>query len=118
VQRRNSRSAPAQGWWNVFVINATIAGIANPLLNTFVRHCEEGWFGWPCDRRVDELTRAWTFETDPGERQRILKQLERVHVETVTQIPLGQYRSVIAHRRALRGLLPEPALFYWNIEKG
>ncbi|GGG44097.1 ABC transporter substrate-binding protein [Caldovatus sediminis] len=118
VQRRNSRAAPGQGGWNVFVTNATITGIANPLLNTFVRHCEEGWFGWPCDRRVGELTRAWTFETDPGERQRILKRLEKVHVETVTQIPLGQYRSVIAHRRALRGLLPGPALFYWNIEKG
>ena len=32
-------------------------------------------------------------------------------------IPLGQYRSAIAHRRNLRGLLPGPVLFYWNIEK-
>jgi peptide/nickel transport system substrate-binding protein len=53
----------------------------------------------------------------PSEAARIARALERVHVETVTNIPLGQYRSVIAHRRNLRGLLPGPALFYWNLEK-
>ena len=41
----------------------------------------------------------------------------RVHVEQVTSIPLGQYRSVIAHRRSLRGVIPGPALFHWNVEK-
>ena len=117
VSRRASRAAPAQGGWNVFVTNATITGIGNPLLNTFVRNCEDAWFGWPCDRRVPALTEAWTFEGDAAKRQGILKQLERVHVENATQIPLGQYRSVIAHRRNLRGLLSGPALFYWNVEK-
>jgi peptide/nickel transport system substrate-binding protein len=117
VQRRASRAAPNQGGWNIFVTNATITGIANPLLNTFARHCEDAWFGWPCDPRVGEMTRAWTFETDAAKRQRILKDLERLHLETVTLIPLGQYRSVIAHRASLRGLLPGPALFYWNLEK-
>jgi peptide/nickel transport system substrate-binding protein len=118
VQRRASRAAPNQGGWNIFVTNATITGIANPLLNTFARHCEEAWFGWPCDPRVGEMTRAWTFEAGAAKRQRILKDLERLHLETVTLIPLGQYRSVIAHRASLRGLLPGPALFYWNLEKG
>jgi peptide/nickel transport system substrate-binding protein len=117
VARRASRAAPAAGGWNAFVTNATITGIANPLLNTFVRHCTDAWFGWPCDRRVPELTEAWTFEADPARRQEVLKQLERVHLETATQVPLGQYRSVIAHRRNLRGLINGPALFYWNVEK-
>ncbi|MBR0668580.1 ABC transporter substrate-binding protein [Roseomonas hellenica] len=117
VSRRASRAAPAEGGWNCFVTNATITGISNPLLNTFVRNCEDAWFGWPCDRRVPELTEAWTFESDPAKRQEILKRLERVHLENATQVPLGQYRSVIAHRRNLRGLINAPALFYWNIEK-
>lgn len=117
VQKRASRAAPAAGGWNCFVTNATITGISNPLLNTFVRQCEDAWFGWPCDERVKALTRDWTFETDPASAARIARDLERAHVETVTNIPLGQYRSVIAHRRNLRGLLPGPALFYWNLEK-
>lgn len=117
VQRRASRNPPEQGGWNLFVTNATITGIGNPLLNTFVRHCDEAWFGWPCNPRVGELTRAWTFETDAAKRQEILKDLERLHLEHVTSIPLGQYRSVIAHRASLRGMLAGPALFYWNLEK-
>ncbi|MFM7414903.1 MAG: ABC transporter substrate-binding protein, partial [Alphaproteobacteria bacterium] len=59
----------------------------------------------------------WTFETDAGRRRAILKQLEKTHLEIGTSIPLGQYRGVIAHRRSLRGVLPGPALFYWNVEK-
>ncbi len=117
VQRRNNRAAPNAGGWNLFITNATITGIANPLLNIFTRHCEEAWFGWPCDRRVPELMTAWTFEGDAAKRNEIMMALQKVHVETVTSIPLGQYRSVIAHRRALRGVIPGPALFYWNVEK-
>ena len=38
-------------------------------------------------------------------------------MENVSYIPLGQYRSVIAYRKELTGLIRAPALFYWNIEK-
>ncbi|WP_198375043.1 ABC transporter substrate-binding protein [Neoroseomonas rubea] len=117
VQRRANRGAPTQGGWNIFVTNATLTGIANPLLNTFARHCDQAWFGWPCDARVGELTNAWSFEPEAAKRQEILKQLERLHLEVATLVPLGQYRSVIAHRSALRGVIPGPALFYWNVEK-
>lgn len=117
VQRRASRAPVAQGGWNLFVTNATITGISNPLLNTFVRNCDDAWFGWPCDRRVPALTTRWAEEAEPEARARTAKELERVHVENVTQVPLGQYRSAIAYRRSLRGLIPGPALFYWNIEK-
>ncbi len=117
VQRRANRGDPRQGGWNLFVTNATLTGIANPLINTFARHCEQAWFGWPCDPRVGELTTAWTFESDPAKQQEILKRLEKLHIEVATLVPLGQYRSVIAHRQTLRGVLPGPALFYWNVEK-
>jgi peptide/nickel transport system substrate-binding protein len=35
----------------------------------------------------------------------------------VTYVPLGQYRNVIAYRKAQTGDIPGPALIYWNIEK-
>lgn len=117
VQRRSSRNPPAQGGWNIFCTNATITGIQNPLLNVFLGHCDGGWFGWPCDTRVQALNDAWTYETDSAKRREILTELERLHIETVTNIPLGQYRGVIAHRSNIRGMLPGPALFYWNLEK-
>ncbi len=117
VQRRASRAPANQGGWNAFVTNATLTGIANPLLNTFARTCADAWFGWACDARMAPLVEAWTYETDPAKRQRVLKQVEALHIEAVTLIPLGQYRSLIAYRKSLKGVIPGPALFYWNIEK-
>ncbi len=117
VQRRASKAPPSQGGWNAFITNATITGIGNPLLNTFARTCADAWFGWACDARMAPLMEAWTYETDPTKRQEVLKRIERLHIEAVTLAPLGQYRSLIAYRKSLKGVIPGPALFYWNVEK-
>jgi len=103
--------------WNLFVTNATVTGINNPLLDNYAKQCEDAWYGWPCDRRIADLTRAWGLETDPAARERIQRDLERAHLEQVTLIPVGQYQSVIAARKSLTGIIPGPALFYWNIDK-
>ena len=117
TQRRASKNPPAQGGWNVFLTNATITGIANPLLNTFSLNCEQAWYGWPCDKRIVDLSRQWALELDPAKRKQIIGELQKVHLENVTYIPLGQYRSVIAYRKNLQGMIASPPLFYWNIEK-
>ncbi len=117
TQRRASKKPVSEGGWSIFVTNATITGIGNPLLNTFAKNCDAAWYGWPCDERIAKLTSAWAEETDPGKRHAITQELQKLHLEQVTYIPLGQYQSVIAARKTLSGILPGPALFYWNIEK-
>ncbi len=117
LQRRASKAPPGQGGWNILVTNATITGISSPLLSPFIRNCEQAWYGWACDPRIVELTRQWTLETDPTKRAALTDALQRAHYDNVTNVPLGQYRNVIAYRKELRGVLPGPALFYWNIEK-
>ena len=117
TQRRAAKAPINQGGWNVFVTNATVTGISNPLVNNFVKNCEEAWYGWPCDPKIVELTQAWAYETDAPKRKQIIDDLQRLHLEDVTNIPLGQYQSVIAYRKELTGILPGPALFYWNIDK-
>jgi peptide/nickel transport system substrate-binding protein len=117
LQRRASKNAPPQGGWNLFVTNATVTGISSPLLNTFNRNCEQAWYGWACDPRIPELTKQWTLETDPDKRKQLTDALQRAQLESVTNVPLGQYRNVIAYRKTLSGVIPGPALFYWNIEK-
>jgi peptide/nickel transport system substrate-binding protein len=99
------------------VTNATVTGISNPLLNTFNRNCEQAWYGWACDRRIVELTQRWTLETDPAKRKALTDELQRAQLDNVTNVPLGQYRNVIAYRKTLTGVIPGPALFYWNIDK-
>jgi peptide/nickel transport system substrate-binding protein len=118
LQRRASKAAPGQGGWSVFVTNATVTGITNPLLHTFVKQCDQAWYGWSCDPRIVELNRAWALETDVEKRKALTDEIQRRHLENVSYIPLGQYQSVIAYRKELKGILPGPALFYWNVEKG
>jgi peptide/nickel transport system substrate-binding protein len=117
TQRRASKDAPGQGGWSLFITNTTLTGISNPLLHTYVKNCEQAWYGWPCDRKIVELTRQWALETDPVKRKGITDELQKAHMENVSYIPLGQYRSVIAYRKELTNLIRAPALFYWNIEK-
>jgi peptide/nickel transport system substrate-binding protein len=117
VQRRASKAAPSQGGWNIFVTNSTVTGISNPLVHTFARNCAAAWYGWPCDPRIVELDKAWALETDPAKRRAITDEIQRLHLDNVTYVPLGQYQNVIAYRKELKGILPGPALFYWNIEK-
>lgn len=117
VARRSSRAPVEQGGWNLYATNATMTGISTPLTNNFVRNCEQAGFGWPCDRRISAMTDEWTFEPDAARRQALLTDLNRRHIESVTAIPLGQYRNAIAYRQGLKGLIPAPAVLYWNIEK-
>ena len=40
-------------------------------MNNFARHCDQAWFGWPCDAEIEELRKAWVFEPDPDRRREI-----------------------------------------------
>jgi peptide/nickel transport system substrate-binding protein len=115
VQRRTSTKPPAEGGWNLLVTGATISSISNPLTNNFARNCEEKSITGACEPRIVELTRAWGHETAASKRREIIDSLQRLLIEDVTYIPLGQYQGVIAHRTSLSGLINAPALFYWNI---
>jgi peptide/nickel transport system substrate-binding protein len=117
TQRRASKAPTSEGGWNVFITNATITGIENPLLHIYVRNCDQAWYGWACDPKIPELTRAWGSESDPTKRRQIIDELQRLHLTDVTYVPLGQYRNVIAYRKGMKGLIASPALFFWNIEK-
>ena len=67
--------------------------------------------------KIVDLTRQWALETDNAKRKAITDQLQHAHMDNVSYIPLGQYRSIIAYRKELTGLIRAPSLFYWNIEK-
>ncbi|HSK92863.1 MAG TPA: ABC transporter substrate-binding protein [Candidatus Angelobacter sp.] len=117
TQRRASKEPPEAGGWNIFITNATATGIANPLTHNFVKNCEQAWYGWPCEPRIVELSREWALETDEAKRAELLEELQRLHLDNVTYVPLGQYKPAIIYRKELDGVIPGPAVFYWNITK-
>jgi peptide/nickel transport system substrate-binding protein len=111
TQRRASKAPPSEGGWNVFITNGTATGIANPLTHNFVKNCEQAWYGWPCDPKIVEVSRQWALETDPAKRKELIDQLQRLHMENVSYVPLGQYKPAIIYRKELSGVIPGPALF-------
>jgi peptide/nickel transport system substrate-binding protein len=117
LQRRASKAPSEQGGWNVFVTNATVTGIANPLIHNFVKNCDQAWYGWPCDQRIVDLGRQWALEGDINKKKALIDELQRIHLENVTYVPLGMYSPTIIHRKELSGIIPAPAIFYWNIRK-
>jgi len=117
IQRRASKAPPAQGGWNVFLTNATATGVANPLVNNFVKNCDEAWYHWACDQRVVDLGRQWALESDLAKQKQIVDELQRAHLDNVTLVPLGMYQPTIIYRKDLTDIIPAPAIFYWNIKK-
>lgn len=117
TQRRASKAPPSEGGWNFFITNATATGIENPLTHNFVKNCAQAWYGWPCDERIVELSAEWGLETDAEVRDAKLAELQALHMENVTYIPLGQYRSQRIYRKEIVDVIPGPALFYWNLRK-
>jgi peptide/nickel transport system substrate-binding protein len=117
TQRRASKAAPDDGGWNIFITNSTATGIANPLTHNFLKNCEQAWYGWPCEPRIVELSTAWALESDESRRSELVDELQRLHLENVSYIPLGQYRPAIIFRNEITDVIPGPAIFYWNLKK-
>lgn len=117
TQRRASKEPVDKGGWNVFITNGTIAGIANPLIHTFSKNCDQAWYGWPCETQIVELSRKWALESDPKKANALVDDIQRLHMQNVTYVPLGQYRPAIAYRKEISGVIQSPSLFYWNMKK-
>src|SRR3546814_12295451 len=108
TQRRASKEPVDKGGWNVFITNGTIAGIANPLIHTFSKNCDQAWYGWPCEPQIVELSRQWALERDPAKAKALVDQIQTLPMQTVRAVPLGQYRPAHAYRTALSGVIPTP----------
>jgi peptide/nickel transport system substrate-binding protein len=117
TQRRARQDPPSEGGWNVFITNSTATGIDNPLTHNFVKNCDDAWYGWPCDERIVELNEEWALETDEDRRAELIDEIQALHMENVTYIPLGQYRPAIVYSNQISDVIPAPAIFYWNIRK-
>ena len=119
VQRRTSREPVEKGGWNIFHTTWKSTSIANPALNTNIRgQGAKGWFGWFDSPEIERLTREWLDAQDEAEQQRLLDAIQAMAFEQAPVVPLGQFLQKTAFRADLRGILPGPAAFPWNVRRG
>lgn len=119
LQRRANRGPAAEGGWNAFVTWAYSFELSNPAANFLLNGSCDGtsWFGWPCDKVMEDLRNAWMRETDAAKRTALREQLQRRAAEFVPYVPLGQYLSQVAYRSNITGLLDTPVTVFWNVKK-
>ena len=118
TSRRAMKTPPDKGGWHIFHTRFPATLVLNPAIHTGVTGaCDKAWFGWPCDKKLQELGKAWIGEADPAKQKQIAIEVQRRAYEYVPYIITGQFFEPSAHRKELKGVIQAPSLFLWNISK-
>lgn len=116
-QRRTRREGVDQGGWSAFFSGGAGSDFVNPIINTqLVSNPQTAFYGWPNNPRAEALRLSWLDAPDVEAQRNIAAELQRVALEDVTYVPLGQYRQVTAQRTNVTDVLPGFPVF-WNLRK-
>ncbi|MEE8554335.1 MAG: ABC transporter substrate-binding protein, partial [bacterium] len=120
TSRRAEKKPVSEGGWNIFHTWTTGADAASPVANIGVSGgcTEKAWFGWPCDKKLEDLRDQWARATDPAIQKRLGDELQIRSFEVVPYVNYGQWFGPTAYRNNLKGVIISPVPFFWNISKG
>lgn len=118
VTRRANQGAPADGGWNVFFTNWMVPEINNPLGSVMLNgRGSDGWFGWPEDQQIEELTAEFIAASDLAAQQEVAGRIQDHTLDNVLYIPLGQYQQAQVRRSNIVDMIPSPVPLFWNVDK-
>lgn len=118
ASRRQSKEPIEKGGWNIFhtLFNAT--DVLDPVVNIGANSgCDQAWFGWPCDEKVEKLRDQFSRETDASKRKTIIDEMQTLLYQDVAYIPFGQYSQPVAYRSNIKGVIKAGPPFVWNLTK-
>lgn len=118
TSRRAEKKPVAEGGWNIFHTYSTGADTNSPVLHAGIGAggVERAWFGWPTDKKIEDLRDAYARESDPAKKKAIVDELQARAFEVVPFVNYGQWFQPVAWRKGLEGVLVSPVPFFWNIE--
>jgi peptide/nickel transport system substrate-binding protein len=117
-RRRANRGPVDQGGWSIFHTGANAEGQGDPGSNFFIRgQGANGWAGWYDSPEMERLTSEWIGSATEQQAQDVLDQIQRLALNDVPIIPLGQYYAYNALRRELTGYLPCSYSLFWNLRR-
>jgi peptide/nickel transport system substrate-binding protein len=118
--RRAEKKSIAQGGWSLFHTNWIIPDVFTPVNNIGLSGggTASGWFGWPTDRKLEELRSEWARTTDPAKRRQLAREIQVEAFRYVPYVPTGQFYVPTFYRKELKGVIVAPVPFLWNISKG
>ena len=78
---------------------------------------DNAWFGWPTDRKLEDLREAWFIATDAVAAQKASDALQLEAFKFVPYIPTAQFMLPAAFRSSLSGAIVAPVVLLWNVDK-
>ncbi len=116
VQRRDKRSAVADGGWSMIVTNLSGLDLSSPAGHALRANGDKAWFGWPTSARLEALRQDWLDAPELADQQAICRDMQAQGWVDVPQIPVGLYYQPTAYRAGLEGMLDGFSMF-WNIRR-
>jgi peptide/nickel transport system substrate-binding protein len=118
ITRRASREPVDKNGWSIFCTWLVGPDMINPALNFPLRaNGAKAWFGWPTDDKIEALRAQWLEAPDLGTQQKLAAALQEEAFASVPFVPTGQFVIPTAFRKTLKGVVPAPVVFLWNVEK-
>jgi peptide/nickel transport system substrate-binding protein len=116
VQRRASKEPVDKGGWSIMQSYGPVSAYASPATNPLLRgNGYAGYFGWWTSSEAESLLQAWVAAPDLPQRNAAGTALDRLAMDQVAIVPLGQFFGRTAYRRTVTGVLPGGAPYPWNV---
>jgi peptide/nickel transport system substrate-binding protein len=118
ITRRASKEGVDKNGWSIFFTWLVGPDMINPALNFPLRtNGEKAWFGWPTDAKLEAMRAQWMEAPDLAAQQKLAADIQEEAFAAVPFIPTGQFVIPTAFRKNLKGVVPAPVVFLWNVDK-
>jgi peptide/nickel transport system substrate-binding protein len=113
------KGPPSEGGWNSFATSWTQVDILDPLMTPYLAAtCDKARAGWPCDEKMEALRDKYVRATTPAEKKAAAEEVQRLFVEIVTHVHLGEWTAVSAVRANVQTpSVPPPVTVLWGVSK-
>jgi len=117
ITRRGSKEPINKGGWSIFHTAWIAPDISSPAAAPLASSGDKAWFGWPTDRKLEELREAWFDASDTAAAKKAADEVQLEAFKFVPYITTAQFMQPTAYRSNLYGAIVAPVVFLWNVEK-
>ena len=117
ITRRTSKEPVAKGGWSIFHTWLVGPDMISPAAIPMVSSGEKAWFGWPNDKKLEELREGWFNTTDAAAAKKAADAVQLEAFDFLPYITTAQFILPTAYRSNLSGVIVAPVTFLWNVEK-
>src|SRR2546428_11263190 len=115
---RAKKEPPDKGGWNILHTWWMAADVMHPAVHFGVSGARPGaWVGWPEIPQLEKVITEFVRATDQPRRKQLAHEAQKIALDEVADVPLGEYVLPTACRKNVTGILGFiPPLFWtWSI---